>query len=251
MLHLAFKRRIDGIPSSPVGLFGSKLNLAFTDVSQVWTNTKEFGERTVLAVSCSEPYALTGHAPQDGHAIMTELARYLPFRPGKKWNQSPDVDWDLTAYHSNADAQLSLNVIGTDVYRPEAKSESLANVFFAGDFCRHNHKVGLTTVEAAVASGQAAAAAIVSARRLRDPIEILQPDPPPDALYVFMRYAWGPAALAAKVWSRLTEQAERGSPLTARLAGEQDQKGKENVEQSLVRYLLTPGLTPRSRAHKG
>jgi hypothetical protein len=231
ILYLAFKRKLKDMPAAPVGLFGSKLNLTFTDISKLWSNTKEFGRRTVLAVSCSEPYALAGRRPEeDGHAIMKELARYLPFSPGRKWKQSPDIDWQLTRYHPNSDAQLTLNLIGTDIWRPAASCPRIPNLFFAGDFCQH--EVGLTTVEAAVASGQAAAREIVRARRLGAPVEVLKPRTLPDEVYVWLRYAWAPAVLAAKMWSMLGKPV--GSP------------GEE--EESLWRYLLTPGRPARHRA---
>jgi phytoene dehydrogenase-like protein len=237
MLHLCFKRKLPEVPTEPLGpvaLFGSALNLAFTDISQIW-NSPEFANRTVLAVSCSEPYALSGaHPPEDGYAIMKELTNYLKFDPGQHWKDSTskDVDWQLTRYHSNSDAQLSLNAIGTDDWRPRPRSQALPNLFFAGDFCEHDF--GITTLEAAAATGLAAAGEIVTARGRGEKIKILKGETWPEDVYLFLRYAWLPAALAAKAWALPGELSQRTAP-DVKDAG------------SLLRYLLTPGLPARHR----
>ncbi len=231
MLNLCLKRKLADIPAEPVGLLGSKLLLAFTDTSQVW-NAPEFAGHTVLAVSCSEPYALGGaHPPEDGYTIMVELADYLDFEPGERWMDSADVDWGLTRYHSNSDAQLTLNAIGTDAWRPGPLCEGLENLYFAGDFCEH--PFGITTLEAAVATGLAAAGELVK-RRGGEEIVVEQPRTLPAELFLLMRYAWLPGAFAAKAWSMIGE-----------FSGETPPAATDGG--SLLRYLLTPGLPPRYR----
>ncbi|MCW3026937.1 MAG: phytoene desaturase [Solirubrobacterales bacterium] len=240
MLHVCFNRKLEHVPTEPMGpvaLFRSELSLAFTDISQVW-ESPEFTGRTVLAVSCSEPYALAGaHPPEDGHTIMCELAEYLDFEAGEKWEDpaSKDVDWRLTRYHSNLDARLSINAIGTDAWRPGPSCEGLANLFFAGDFCQHDF--GITTLEAAAATGLNAAHEIVKARGRGPEIAVLKPNMLPEELYLLNRYAWLPAALAAKAWALPGELGEK-KPVDAKDEG------------SLLRYLLTPGLPARHR-HPG
>jgi hypothetical protein len=66
----------------------------------------------------------------------------------------------------------------------------------------------MMTVESAVASGLEAARAIVK-RRGGAPVEIIQPNAGHDLFYVWLRYAAGPSAAAAKAWSS-------GSDLLAR-----------------------------------
>ena len=41
IIYLFFKHKLQGIPKEPVGLFGSELSLAFTDISQTWENVPE------------------------------------------------------------------------------------------------------------------------------------------------------------------------------------------------------------------
>ena len=235
MLHFCLNRKIDGIPADPVGLYDSKLNLAFTDISQRWASSPQFQGRTVLAVSCSEPFLLSGpHPTDDGHQIMRELADYLDFRPGAKWGASPDVDWSVTRYHANDDAKLTVNAIGTDTWRPDAESDEVNNLFFAGDVC--NNPFGITTVEAAVATGLQAAAAIVRRHHLGSPLEIKEPKTVSGDEYAALRLAWLPGAYAAKILSKVDHRID---PTRASEVG----------EESLLRYMLTPGLPPRYRAH--
>jgi hypothetical protein len=166
---------------------------------------------------------------------MCELADYLGFDPGKKWEDpaSKDVDWRLTRYHSNLDARLSINAIGTDAWRPGPRCEGLTNLFFAGDFCQHDF--GITTLEAAAATGLCAAREIVKARGRGAEIAVLKPSMLPEEVYLLNRYAWLPAALAAKAWALPGELADKKEPADARDGG------------SLLRYLLTPGLPARHR----
>jgi predicted NAD/FAD-binding protein len=205
IVHLYFNRVLPDIPREPVGLFDSPLALAFTDISQTWRGVTDFGPQTVLSVSASNPYGLPGTSdPDDGYAIVAELARYLRFDPGTEWGTSPDVDWAATVYEPNRDVQLFLNQTGTDVWRPQAVCTGVDNVVFAGDFCAND--IGMTTIESAVAGGLEAARVVVG-RRGGAPVEIAVPAQDAGLLYVWLRYMWGPYALAAKAWSTASDWA--------------------------------------------
>lgn len=200
ILHVYFTRKLRRIPAEPVGLYQSRLGLAFTDISQVWENASAFDDRTVLALSASDPYGLPGTGDtDDGMAMLRELSEYLEFEPGSGWGQSADIDWDRTQYDSNADAQLFVNQAGSAVWRPSTQHKGLQNVSFAGDFCQN--RIGMTTIESAVTTGLEAANAIVARLGVGAPVEIRLPRSRPGALYVWLRYAWGPYALAAKAVS--------------------------------------------------
>jgi isorenieratene synthase len=201
IIHLYFKRRLRHIPPEPVGLFESPLALAFTDISQTWEDAPGDGERpTVLSLSASNPYGLPGPGDDDdAYAILCGLAEYLDFDPGPAWRESPDVDWKRTMYEPNRDVTLFLNETGTDVWRPRAACPGVENLSFAGDFCAND--IGMTTIESAVAGGLEAARAIVRRRGVGAPVEIETPDEDWGAVYVWLRYAWAPYALAAKAWS--------------------------------------------------
>jgi hypothetical protein len=237
ILHLCFTRELEGIPDGPVGLSGSALNLAFTDVSQMWKEKDQLPEgRTVLAVSCSDPTTLVGPREENAMAIITELADYLCFKAGESWGDSDDiawgdldidewlptaaseeavsdgeaapenmrtgaVKWPITRFNENLDAQLSLNAIGTEECRPGACCPEIDELVLAGDFCQHY--AGMMTVEAAVVSGLAAAREIVK-KLGGDPdkeIPIGKPKTWPEEVFVAARYAWGPSVLAAKAWA--------------------------------------------------
>jgi NAD(P)-binding Rossmann-like domain/Flavin containing amine oxidoreductase len=200
MLHVYFTRKLRHIPSEPVGLYQSRLGLAFTDISQVWEEGSAFGDRTVLALSSSDPYGLPGTGDaDDAMAMLRELSEYVEFQPGSAWGQSPDIDWKRTRYDANADAQLYVNQAGSDMWRPSAQYEALRNVYFAGDFCQN--RIGMTTIESAVTTGLQAANSVISRRGIGTPVDVRIPSSPLEPLYVWLRYAWGPYALAAKAWS--------------------------------------------------
>jgi hypothetical protein len=197
ILYVYFNSRLKRIPAEPVGLLSSPLALAFTDVSQTWGG---LGERTVLALSCSDPHGLPGTGwEDDAMTMLRELAAYLEFDPGESWGASDAIDWERTRYDANADAQLFVNAIGTETWRPRVHSEQLSNVWFAGDFC-HN-KVGLTTIESAVTAGVEAAAGIVTRHRVGAPVQVYEPPSLPAAMYAWLRIAWAPYIAGAKTWS--------------------------------------------------
>jgi predicted NAD/FAD-binding protein len=200
ILHLFFTRKLRRIPAEPVGLFDSRLALAFTDISQTWEGVTDFAGHTVLSVSASDPYGLPGTDPHDDAvAMLLELADYLDFDPGTTWGDSSDIDWERTRYEPNADAQLFVNETGTDVWRPAATCDGVSNLCFAGDFCAN--RIGMTTIESAVTTGLEAARVIVDRRDIGTQVEIAEPDAGTAAFYTWLRYAWAPYALAAKAWS--------------------------------------------------
>jgi hypothetical protein len=197
ILHVYFNHRLGGLPAEPVGLFGSRLALAFTDISQTWDG---MGDETVLALSCSDPHGLPRTGWQDdAMTMLRELAAYLGFDAGGSWGASRQIDWERTHYDANADAQLFVNEIGTDCWRPQVRCEELANVCFAGDFARN--RVGMTTIESAVTAGVEAACTIVERHRIGEPVEVLEPRSLPAALHAWLRLAWSPYAAGAKAWS--------------------------------------------------
>lgn len=201
IVHVFFNRKLDAIPPEPIGLYDSRLALAFTDISETWTGANDFAGKTVLSVSASDPYGLpdTGYYEEDGFAILRELREYVNFELGTKWGESGDIDWTRTRYESNSDSQLFINETGIDVWRPSAAADGISNLTFAGNFCAN--RIGMMTVESAVASGLEAAHVIVKRRGLGGPVEILEPKASFDALCVWLRYVYGPSAMAAKAWS--------------------------------------------------
>jgi hypothetical protein len=200
ILHVYFTRKLGHIPPEPVGLYDSRLALAFTAISELWADVPDFAGSTVLSVSASDAYGLPGTgAYDDAFAILLELAEYLDFDPGNAWGESSEIDWERTRYDSNTDAQLFVNETGIDVWRPAAACEGVSNLSFAGNFCAN--RIGMMTVESAVASGLEAARVIVERRGIGAPVEIVEPCADLDALTVWLRYVWAPTAVAAKGWS--------------------------------------------------
>jgi hypothetical protein len=201
IVHLYFNKKLKHIPIEPVGLYDSGLSLAFTDISQTWHGVADFAGRTVLSLSASDPFGLPGTEDphDDGYAMLVELAEYLDFDLGGAWGESDDIDWELTRFEPNSDAELFVNETGTDVWRPPAAFDTIHNVAFAGDFCAN--RIGMTTIESAVTTGLEAARVIVKRRGVGGPVEIIEPDTASGLGYVWLRYAAAPYAAAAKAWS--------------------------------------------------
>ena len=220
ILHLYFKQKLKHIPIEPVGLYDSKYALAFTDISQTWEDVAGFAGRTVLSLSASDPFGLPGTADphDDAYAMLAELAEYLDFDAGGGWGESNAIDWELTRFEPNSDAELFVNETGTDVWRPAAAFDAIENVAFAGDFCAN--RIGMTTIESAVTTGLQAAHAIVKRRGVGAPVEVTEPDAGSGLTYVWLRYAGAPYAAVAKAWSTGSDWAGR------------------------LRHLLTPARPP-------
>ena len=220
ILHLYFKQKLKHIPMEPVGLYDSKYALAFTDISQTWEDVAGFAGRTVLSLSASDPFGLPGTADphDDAYAMLAELAEYLDFDAGGGWGESNAIDWELTRFEPNSDAELFVNETGTDVWRPAAAFDAIENVAFAGDFCAN--RIGMTTIESAVTTGLQAAHAIVKRRGVGAPVEVTEPDAGSGLTYVWLRYAGAPYAAVAKAWSTGSDWAGR------------------------LRHLLTPARPP-------
>jgi isorenieratene synthase len=198
IVHAFFARRLAGLPAEPVGLLGSPLALAFTDISQTWDGLEAPG--SVLALSASDPFGLPGTgAHDDAMAMIRELASYLRFDPGTRWGDSPAIDWQRTRYEANLDAQLFVNEIGSDARRPSVSCTPVGNLCFAGDYCAS--RVGMTTIESAVTAGLEAAAAIVERHGAGAPVPVFEPPRLPSAFYVWLRGAWAPYAAGAKTAS--------------------------------------------------
>jgi NAD(P)-binding Rossmann-like domain len=231
LLHVYFTRKLAGVPAEPVGLFRSRFDLAFTDISQTWEEP-DFANRTVLALSSSDVAGLPGTEDiDDAHAMLVELADYLDFDPGTAWGESPDIDWGRTSYSPNKDAQLFVNEAGADLWRPATSYKGISNLAFAGDFCQ-NH-IGMTTIESAVTTGLQAAQAIVQRRGGR-PVDILEPPTLPDAYFLWFRYWWAPYALAAKWWSAGGDHARAIAPHSSYAAD----------TRRRMRTMLTPTRPP-------
>jgi hypothetical protein len=230
ILQLYLTRKLPDIPPEPVGLFDSPLALAFTDISQTWEGVADFVNRTVLAVSASNPYRLPGTSDeQDAHTMLVELAEYVDFDPGSSWGASSDVDWQRTRYETNLDEQLFVNETGADVWRPVAACKGISNLSLAGDFC--GNRIGMTTIESAVTTGLEATRAIVE-RRGGDPVAIAQPAKHTSARAVLFRNVWMPYAAAAKTWSWGSDRTRSIAPYASEA-------------QSLLCDLLTPAGAPQ------
>jgi hypothetical protein len=67
----------------------------------------------------------------------------------------------------------------------------------------------MTTIESAAISGVEAAAEIVARHRIGDPVEVRVPKSLPAEFYAWLRLAWAPNVLGAKMWSSGSDMARR------------------------------------------
>jgi len=201
IVHLYFKRRLSKIPPEPVGLVGARYGLAFTDISQSRPDISPNNDYTVLALSASDRYGLPGTGPEaNAMTMIRELSQYVTdFTVGTSWGDSADIDWVKTTYNDNLDTRLFVNQTGSEQARPPTHFPHLGNLYFAGDFCRHD--IGMSCIEAAVVSGLEAVRSVVDRRGVGKHVDIKKPKDPPLAFFAWLRAAWAPYAAAAKTWS--------------------------------------------------
>jgi hypothetical protein len=182
---------------------GSKFGLTFIDNSQAWPGL----DKTMLNVVASDMNALAGLDPDvaERHMI-AELGEYLHF-------DRRDLDAAKTHFEPNISDELFVNEVGSEHWRPVAKT-AIPNLFFAGDFCRT--VIDVVTVEGAMVSGLLAAKALqaqaIADRQLQAddprvrPIAVIEPDAYPELQMMALKLLLAPYAYAAKGWSWMNEQ---------------------------------------------
>lgn len=199
VLDLYFTRKLKDIPRENVLTTDSDCYFSLIDISQLWPDASMQGV-TALTLAVSDYWAFPGDNPQENaHHMIRELHRYLPqFDPGEKWGDSSDIDWERSHYQSNKDDVIFINQVGSWDYRPEPHYAAVANLFFAGDFCRN--KIDMATAEAAVTSGLNAAVALQKVVPRGTPIKILHPPTYSSGAIRAMKLLMAPSAYAAKSW---------------------------------------------------
>jgi hypothetical protein len=212
-VDLYLKRRIPGLPQEHVALLGSKYQLNFIDNGQLWPGSR--ATQLNVVASDFEPIAdlPEGKAVEE---IIHELARFVPFTYA-------DIDyWHIQA---NVGAELFVNEVGSEQWRPQGPRGGVPAVFLAGDFCQTF--IDVATIEGAVVSGLEAARAVQEQAKLDrgherradsamwKPIEIMRPESYPQAWMAVLKLALAPHAYWAKLWSWTAERsraAYQGAP---------------------------------------
>jgi hypothetical protein len=210
VLDLYFTRKLKDIPRENVLITDSDCYFSFIDISQLWRDAGMEGV-TALTLASSDYWALpSDNDLENAHHMIRELHRYLPgFDPGPEWGKSKDIDWERSHYQSNEDDVIFINQVGSWEWRPETHYRAIPNLFFAGDFCRNT--IDMATAEAAVTSGLNAAVALQQAEPRGEPIKILRPPTPSDAMLRALKLLMAPSAYAAKWWLTGTDAAARVS----------------------------------------
>jgi len=204
-LDLYFKRKLD-VPSLHVVLRDSRYGLTFADNSDVWAGepgmTKHGKPVTFLNVAATDFPMLEGMTRDEiTKHMVEELSKYVAF-------EIEDIDWGKSYLQRNVAEPLFLNEVGSERWRPEARTE-IANLFLAGDFC--DGPINVVTVEGAVVNGLRAAQALqerVTAdgsteagdRRL-DPVEIVTPPAYSTLSIQGLKLLLAPYVVGAKAWA--------------------------------------------------
>lgn len=204
-LDLHFNRKIEGIPKEHVALLDAKFDISFIDNSQIWPGLEKTTLLNVVAGSAAELAQL--NPGEAAGLIILELAKFLEFDPAK------DIDWELCHYQPNVGDSLFLNDVGSELWRPAAKTH-FRNLFLAGDYCRTF--VDVVTLEGAVVSGLEAARQLQeqatadggwsASDRRASPIGIIPIETPEPETVLALKFLLAPHAMAAKWWSWADEQ---------------------------------------------
>jgi predicted NAD/FAD-dependent oxidoreductase len=208
-LDLYFKKRIPRMPKEHVVCLDSELGLTFFDNSQAWPKL-DGSDHTYLNVLSRFGTFENLENDDAAKAMISELqAEYVP-----QFDFPRDVDLPRSHFNPNLGAELFINDISSDDWRPGAISP-LANVFLAGDFC-HN-VIDVVTLESAVVTGLEAARALQARVRadrkdakqawLR-PIPVVEPETYSEEALFALKMLLAPYAAAAKAWSVVDEHAK-------------------------------------------
>ena len=212
VVDVYFNKNIPNIPREYVALLGSLYDLTFAEIPSGQPNT------TAIAVAASDFYALPEAIKRkpvgiedvmnlDGHEILLELSAYLGFNPGTFWGDpDSDIDWGKTTFSDNTEHELFVDEVGCEQWCLEPSVDRIANIFFAGDFCKTS--VSIATVEAAVMSGLNAASALWKKQPRGSKVEIYEPDAYPREAILILKTLLFPHAVAAKLWSLAYDAAE-------------------------------------------
>jgi hypothetical protein len=209
VVELHFTTKVPGIPREHVSLAGSRMDLSFLDVSQLWSPLR--GEDpestpTVLVLAASNYYglpaggevALRNH--RDFTAMVRELRRYLP------QIEDHHIDWQKTDFHTDLGEELFINDVASEDWRPLTFDERIPNLFMAGGYCLND--VGMATVEGAVMTGLRAARFLhdqCNEGEPEDPVEELPHEAYPQVGIHAMKLALMPWAYQSKWWSTVMD----------------------------------------------
>jgi len=209
VVDVYFNKKLRDIPKEQVGFADSGFDLTLLDISQLWTGDPNMKDRTALVLAASDGFALPSLDPLErGHMMIRKLHDYLPcFEPGDHWGDpKSDICWEMSHFRSNDANKLFVNDVGSWEWRPTAAyPETLANVFFAGDYCQTD--VDMATVEAAVQSGLFAAQGVqaednkVTGKLRGDPVTTAKHEVYSDATFVAAKLALLPFAYGATAWA--------------------------------------------------
>jgi hypothetical protein len=183
-LHLDLKTPLANTPREHVFLHLGHYGLSFIDLAKVWDPPPP---RQTLSFIASNFIPLRDLSEQEQFdALFGEIQHYLGITP-------QDLqEWVL---YPNVQTPLFINTIGAWHNRPSARSERIANLFFAGDWVRN--PIDLACMEGAVSAGHQAAHLIGKAAGASIP-RPLEPQTYPQ--WTMRGLKWGLAPAMLPVW---------------------------------------------------
>lgn len=219
-LNLYLEQPLEALPQGHVNLIDSAYGLSFIDVARYWKGPPG-SPGTALQVIASDFTALLGASPAYAErAIIEELRRCVP--------ALRDMKITRANFLPHLDEPLFMNDVGAWTYRPDAETE-LPNLYLAGDYCRS--AIDLVSMEGAVSTGLLAAEAVRADAGIERAVEVLVPESPPRWLLVLGRVTLWPLAMAAKLWTLLTDRDPPGGGAAARVELREDQAKARLDEQ--------------------
>lgn len=220
-LNLYLEEPLTVLPEGHVNLIDSAYGLSFVDVARYW-GRGEGKPGTALQVIASDFTALLDASPAYAQqAILDELRRCVPALQKMKVVRAN--------FLPHLEEPLFMNDVGAWTYRPDAETE-LPNLYVAGDYCRS--AIDLVSMEGAVSTGLLAAEAVRADAGLARPVEVLVPETPPRWLLVLGRVTLWPLAMAAKLWTLLTDRSvDPGDGGAAARVALREQQAKARLDE--------------------
>tara|TARA_R110000787_G_scaffold57795_2_gene131855 strand:+ start:596 stop:2380 length:1785 start_codon:yes stop_codon:yes gene_type:complete len=209
-VELYLKKKLTNIPAEVVVFMDASYEMTFLDYSQTWDM-----ERTFLYITVSDFKSLLSAEPERRDDkkqlildlehpktaidyILREVAPIIDIKVS-------EIDLFQTSVDTNTGEELFANLTGSWEHRPEVKTK-FANMYLAGTYVKNFADVA--TVEGACATGLIAAENIrqsvapnSDSKKMKNPIEVIEPDFYPSQMFQALKVAWAPYAAGAKAWS--------------------------------------------------
>jgi 15-cis-phytoene desaturase len=187
-LHIDFNRKLPWTPREHVMLHQGRYGLSFIDLAHHWPGQ----EKSQLSFIASNFIPLRDLTPEEQFdALYQEISKYMTIRPG-----------DITGYSlkPNVETPLFINRVGAWPNRPDVRSDTIRNLYFAGDWVKN--PIDLACMEGTVMSALSAAREMAHQLHAGPTEEPIEPREYPEMMFRALKYMLAPALVPLYAYAR-------------------------------------------------